>query len=139
MATVDFNAPDIAARIEKLSQNELDNLSFGVILLDHQGTVMFYSATEARQSGYGGSPVGQNFFEVSRCAGRDDFRGEIMRASEAGPVDLEFGWPGDYGDPDRELRIRVQSARPGGFWIFIERDAAPAHRNGALPRRRAAH
>ena len=62
-----------------------------------------------------------------------------MRASEAGPVDLEFGWPGDYGDPDRELRIRVQSARPGGFWIFIERDAAPAHRNGALPRRRAAH
>jgi photoactive yellow protein len=139
MTAVDFNAPDIAARIEQLSQHERDNLSFGVILLDRQGTVLFYSATEARQSGYGGSPVGKNFFEVSRCAGTDDFRGEIMRAADAGPVDLEFGWPGDYGDPDRELRIRVQSARPDGFWIFIERDEAPAHRNGASPQRRAAH
>jgi hypothetical protein len=27
---------------------------------------------------------------------------------EQGPVDLELGWPGDYGDPRRELRIRVQ-------------------------------
>jgi len=40
----------------------------------------------------------------------------------AGPVDLEFGWPGDFGDPKRELRIRVQSSRSGGVWMFIERD-----------------
>ena len=43
---------------------------------------------------------------------------------EAGPVNLEMGWPGDFGDPTRELRIRVQSSRNGGVWLFIERDAA---------------
>lgn len=121
-ATIDFNAPDLAARIEQLSQYELDRLPFGVILLDREGTVLFYSVTEARQSGYAGSPMGQNFFAVSRCMGGEDFRGRIMRAIETGPVDLEFGWPGDYADPTRELRIRVQSSRANGFWIFIERD-----------------
>lgn len=45
---------------------------------------------------------------------------------EEGPVDLEFGWPGDYCDPSRELRIRIQSSRKGGVWMFIERDEAPA-------------
>ncbi|HZQ12454.1 MAG TPA: hypothetical protein VFB31_06560 [Pseudolabrys sp.] len=121
-AGVDFNAADLAARIETLSQHELDNLPFGVILLDHLGTVLFYSATEARQSGYGVSPVGQNLFEISRCLGSDDFRGRLTRAMEEGPVDLEFAWPGDFADPKRELRIRVQSARRGGVWMFIERD-----------------
>lgn len=133
-ATVDFNAQDLAARIEDLSQYDLDHLPFGVILLDREGTVLFYSATEARLSGYAGSPMGQNFFAVSRCAGKDDFRGRIMQAMEKGRVDLEFAWPGDYGDPTRELRIRVQSSRAGGLWLFIERDseacAAPACKAG---------
>ncbi len=123
-ATVDFDAPDLAARVEQLSQFELDHLAFGVILLDRAGTVQFYSATEARLSGYGEIPIGQNLFEISPCLGSDDFRGRIERAREQGPLDLEIAWAGDYGDPNRELRIRVQSSRSGGLWLFIERDDA---------------
>jgi photoactive yellow protein len=121
--TIDFDAPDLAARIEQSSQFELDNLPFGVILLDREGTVLFYSATEARLSGYGEVPLGKNLFAISPCMGSDEFRGRLTRAMEAGPVDLEMGWPGDFGDPTRELRIRVQSSRSGGMWMFIERDA----------------
>lgn len=120
--TIDFNAPDLAARIERLSQFALDRLPFGVILIDGEGKVLFYSETEARQSGYGALPLGQNLFEVSSCMDSDDFRGRIMRARDEGTVDIEFGWSGDFADPKRDLRIRVQSARAGGFWIFIERD-----------------
>lgn len=120
--TVDFDAPDLAKRIEQLSQYDLDRLPFGAILLDGEGIVQFYSQTEARQSGYTGTPLGQNFFTISRCFGTDDFRGRIMRAREEGVVDLEFGWPGDFADPKRELRIRVQSARSGGVWILISRE-----------------
>jgi photoactive yellow protein len=120
--TIDFDAPDLAKRIEALSQYELDRLAFGVILLDREGVVQFYSQTEARQSGYTGAPMGRNFFAISRCFGGDDFRGRIMRAMEEGAVDLEFGWPGDFADRKRELRIRVQSARSGGVWIFISRE-----------------
>ncbi|MCF8477964.1 MAG: PAS domain-containing protein [Pseudolabrys sp.] len=121
-AKIDLDAPDIAAQIEQLSQHDLDHLPFGVILLDPEGIVKFYSATEARLSGYGNSPLGQNFFEVSRCFGRSDFQARIMRAQETPPVDLEMALPGDYSDPKRELRIRVQSARQGGVWLFVQRD-----------------
>lgn len=124
-AKIDFEAPDLARRIEALSASEIDRLPFGVILLDHQGVIQLYSKTEARQSGYGATPVGQNMFEISRCMASDDFRGRIERAAERGPVDLDIGWSGDFADPSRDLRIRVQSAQRGGVWMFIERDAAP--------------
>ena len=118
---VDFDAPDLAARIEQLSQDELDHLPFGVILLDRAGVVLFYSAYESRQSGYG-QPIGKNFFEISRNPSIGDLRKRITAAMEAGPVDLEFGWIGGLGEHERELRMRVQSARRGGVWLFIERD-----------------
>jgi len=123
-ADLDFDAPDLAARAERASLFELDHLPFGVIRIAREGTVQFYSATEARLSGYGEIPLGKNLFEISECFGGDAFRGRIERALEKGPLDLEIGWPGDYAEPRRELRIRVQSARNGGIWMFIERDQA---------------
>jgi photoactive yellow protein len=121
-AAIDFNAPDLAARIESANPSDLDNLPFGVIKLDREGIVRFYSATEARLSGYGLAPLGQNMFDVSSCANREVLRERVMRAMEDGSADLEFAWFGDPVDPRREMRIRIQSARSGGVWICIERD-----------------
>jgi len=45
---VRFDAADLARQIETL---RLDTLSFGVILIDRDGTIAFYSQTEARNSG----------------------------------------------------------------------------------------
>ncbi|HEY1474272.1 MAG TPA: hypothetical protein VGF53_09330 [Pseudolabrys sp.] len=129
-AAIDFDAPDLAARAERASLFELDHLPFGVIRIDRDGTVQFYSATEARLSGYGEIPLGKNLFVISTCLGSDAFRGRIERALEQGPVDLEIGWPGDFDDPLRELRIRVQSSRGGGFWLFIERDDSTLKKAG---------
>jgi photoactive yellow protein len=137
MDDVNFDSPNLATTVEQLSQHDLDRLPFGVILLDREGIVLFYSETEGRLSGYAPrSPLGQNFFEVSRCMGSDAFHGRIVRAMEAGKVDLEIGWSGDFADPNRDLRIRVQSARSGGIWIFIDRDRVGgfAPRTNASPR-----
>ena len=120
--TVDFEAPDLAARVERLSQSQIDQLSFGAILLDTEGVVLFYSAAERRLSGYPGEAVGRNFFEIARCFGKVDLRAQIMRALEEGRVDLEFAMAGDYDDATREMRARVQSARQGGVWLFLQRD-----------------
>jgi photoactive yellow protein len=126
MTAADFDAADLAARLEELSQADLDRLPFGVILIDRDGTVKFYSETEARQSGYGKLPLGQNLFALSPCLSSDDFGGRITRAMEAGPVDFEFGWVGDLADPKRDIRIRVQSSRRGGVWIMMQRDSNPS-------------
>lgn len=126
-ASIDFNAPDIAAQAEEARQSDLDALPYGVIKLDRRGVVKFYSATEARLSGYGVRPFGQNLFDIWKSPNRADLRARVMDAIESGamenaPVDLELAWLGDPVDPKRELRIRVQSARDGGVWMFIERD-----------------
>ena len=120
-AWIDFETPDLAKRIEGLSDDERDSLPFGVIHLDGDGVVLFYSKTEARLSGNPDCPVGLNFYATS-CMGNDAFRGRIVRAQEEGPVDLEIAWPRDYGGVVRDLRIRVQSAADGGVWLCIERD-----------------
>lgn len=119
---VQFDARDLVDQIEQLSQHELDHLPFGVILVDREGVVMFYSKTEALQSGYGKIPLGRNLYEISPCMAANDFRGRINRALEEGAVDLEFGWAGDFADRTRDLRLRVMSSNTDGVWIFIERD-----------------
>ena len=121
-AGVDFNAPDLAARIEALSQHELDNLPFGVVRLDREGTILFYSATEARLSGYGMAPLGKNFFSFGECVGIADLRQRIMGGMESGHVDLDFAWSTEKTDTQRDLSIRVQSASSGGVWLFFGRD-----------------
>ena len=94
------------------------------ISIDRDGTIVFYSQTEARQSGYGEIPIGRNMFEISPCMANNDFQGRIKRAMDEGPVDLEFGWAGDFADPTRDLRLRVISSSNNGIWIFVERDSA---------------
>lgn len=119
---IDFDAPDLAVRIERLSESQIDRLPFGVVRLDAEGLILLYSATEARQSGYGSQPVGMNFFDVTRCSSMNDVHTQIVRGQEEGHVDLEFALPGDYEDPLRGVRLRVQSARQGGVWMFMQRD-----------------
>ncbi len=122
---VRFDAADLVKHIERLSRYQLDNLPFGVILIDREGTIMFYSQTESKKSGYGEIPIGQNLFAISPCMASNDFQGRIKDALDEAPVDLEFGWSGDFDDPTRDLRLRVLSSSDNnGIWIFIERDAA---------------
>ena len=61
-ASIDFNATDIAVQAEQARQSDLDALPFGVIKLDRQGIVRFYSETEARLSGCNLIPLGQILF-----------------------------------------------------------------------------
>src|ERR1700731_2071647 len=102
---VRFDAVDLARQIETLSQYQLDTLSFGVILIDRDGTIVFYSQTEARQSGYGEIPLGRNLFEISPSMASNDFQGRIKRAMDEGPVGLEFGCLRNFADATDTLRL----------------------------------
>ena len=125
-AAIDFDAPDLAARIARLSPSELQNLPFGVMRMKRDGTLVLYNETEARLSGYNVSAQGQNLYTICARFNGDEFRGRIERGLDEGHVDFELGWRGDFGDPSRELRIRVQLSDRTSVWIFIERDRAAA-------------
>ena len=122
MPSVDFDAPDLAAQLDALKDSERDALPFGVILVDHQGIIRFYSATETRYAQYPGEKIGQDFFAMAKRSAKDELWNSIQRAMDKGPVDLEFGWAGDHIDQKRQFRLRVQSSNTGGVWLCFERD-----------------
>ena len=120
--TIDMDA--LAEVVERLPKEAIDALPFGAIRLDESGQVTFYSAAEAKLSGYGSRPaLGKAFFvEMAPCMDTPAFRGRIERAKAVGKYDLEFGWVGDFSDRSRELRVRIRPASDGGCWIFIQRE-----------------
>jgi photoactive yellow protein len=122
-ATPDFDEPLLAKAVERLSQEEVHALPFGVIRLDNEGTVTFYSDTERRLSRYPRDVVGYRFFtDIAPCMNNAAFRGRIEQAIDAGRLDIRFAYIGDFPSPDLELGVRVQSATSGGCWIFTKRD-----------------
>jgi photoactive yellow protein len=122
----EFTAPKLAAAIAMLSPEQINSLPFGVIALDQEGLVRFFSKTEATLSGYRSRPAfGRMFFtDVAPCMDNGTFKGRIDKARQAGPIDICFSFIGDFNDPERELTVRVQSAKDGGIWIFIQRSLA---------------
>ncbi len=116
---VEFEAADLVARVEKLTQAELDALPFGAVEMDREGKVFSYNKSQERIAGYT-VPIGGNLFEVSRSPSKDELKARIKRAVEEGPVDLDFAWIG--GSSHREVRLRILSSRRGGVWMFVEAD-----------------
>ena len=125
-ASVDFDATDLAAQLDALGDRERDTLPFGVILLDRDGIIRFYSVTEQRYSKITGQKIGLNFFDIAKRSMKDELWNSIRRALEGGgPVDLDFGWAGDHVDQKKQYRLRVVSAKNGGVWLAFERDEPP--------------
>ena len=119
-----FDTPQLARTVEALPEAALDLLPFGAIRVDGAGIIRVYSGAERRLSGSGDRPrLGLDFFAgVAPCMDNPRFRGRIDKAMAAGRLDLEFGWTGDFTDAARSLRVRVQSATAGGYWIFMLRE-----------------
>lgn len=120
---VSFDDPELPARLDAMTDEQLHRLPFGVIGLDQEGKVRFYSDTEARQSGAAPRTFGgMHFFEtVAPCMNNEEVRGRIEHALSEGNLDLEIGHTGDFSDPHRFLRIRAMSCQKGGLWLAHQR------------------
>jgi photoactive yellow protein len=118
-----FDTPQLAQAIERLTPDQIDELPYGVIQLDAHEIVVLLNKTEARQSGYENRPGrGRDFFtDVAPCMNNRFFKGRIDAAKRAGTLDIGFSFVGDFADAERELEVRIQSSRDGGYWIFNRR------------------
>jgi len=118
-----FDDPELAFKLDSLSDQELNALPFGVVKLDRELRVRFFSETEARLSGFGVRPVlDLSFFdEVAPCMATSGPRAAAERALADGTLDLELGHTGDFSDPKRLLRCRIVSAADRGLWFAIAR------------------
>lgn len=119
---IDFDEPRLAESVEKLLPEAVNALPFGVVRLDSDGKVVFFSEAERRLSGFRAETLGRSFFaEIAPCMNTSKFSGRIEAAMATGRLDLAFGHVGDFADISRVLDVRVQSASSGGCWIFLKR------------------
>jgi photoactive yellow protein len=126
VSNIQFDDDQLARQLDAMGEAERHTLPFGVILLDAEGVVRFYSETEARLSGRGQRrTVGLPFFQrIAPCMDTESFKGRIDAALRAGTLDIEIGHTGDFSDPSRRIRVRAMSAAGGGIWLAHDRSDA---------------
>ncbi len=69
MLEVGFDAANLLEVLEGASFQDIDELAFGLVVMDRAGDVVFYNADEAARAGLSADRViGRNFFEsVGPC------------------------------------------------------------------------
>jgi photoactive yellow protein len=118
-----FDDADLAARIEAMSDEQIDALPFGTIRIDADGVVRHYSQREAALSGFGPrNAIGLDFFaRMAPCMDSPLVRGRIEQALAGRTLDIRMNHVGDFADRRRPLELRAVSATQGGFWLFLRR------------------
>ena len=122
--TVVFELDDIENVLAKLDPEEIDGLAFGVIQLDEEGKILYYSVAEGRIANREPSQVvGKNFFnEVAPCSKRPEFYGRFLEGVKSGHMDVVFEYIFDYKMNPTRVRVRMKkSETKGEYWLLVRR------------------
>jgi photoactive yellow protein len=118
-----FGSNDTANAFARLSEQELDAISFGVIQIDETGRILMFNATESGIAGIEKkAAIGKNFFtEVAVCTNESGFRGRFDAGVKAGALDILFEWHLAGPDLPRILVHLTKAARGNRYWICTKR------------------
>jgi photoactive yellow protein len=119
-----FGKDDIDNSLSKLSGKQIDELAFGAIQLDGQGTILRYNEAEAQITGRDARAViGANFFrDVAPCTNTARFKGVFDAGVRANNLNTMFEYVFDYKMTPTKVKIHMKKAiSDGSFWIFVKR------------------
>ncbi len=110
-------------RVDDLSDAELDALSFGVIALDAEGTVLRYNLYESRLARLDRNQVvGRNFFtDVAHCARTEAFEGRFRDFSSqaaAGQI-VRFDFVFDFKFGAQSVIVELIRAADAPRWYLL--------------------
>ncbi|HEX8613999.1 MAG TPA: photoactive yellow protein [Telluria sp.] len=122
---IKFEQDDIANVLSTLSEEQIDNLAFGMITLDRNGTILQYNAAEGAITGRDPKEaVGRNFFdEVAPCTKTPEFHGRFVNGARSGDLNVFFEYTFDYNMTPTRVRVHMKNA-PGStdkFWVLVKR------------------
>jgi photoactive yellow protein len=125
------------SRLDQLRDADLDELGFGVIALDGDGTVLRYNQYESRLARLDRNQVlGRSFFEeVAPCTKTADFEGRFRRYVQEGTTRPErFPYVFDFKFGAQE--VTVELVRPSAlerYYLLINRVRVAAPRPEGRP------
>lgn len=124
MEQVRFAQEDIENTLAKMDDKELDNLAFGAIQLDAEGTILSYNLAEGEITGRNPQEVvGKNFFtEVAPCTQSEEFYEQFKKGVREGNLNTLFEYTFDYKMQPTKVKVHMKKALSGGnYWIFVKR------------------
>jgi len=124
METVRFGSDDIENQLQKMSDQDLDQVAFGAIQVDGNGKILQYNAAEGDITGRDpGQVVGKNFFkDVAPCTDTDEFYGRFKEGVKSGNLNTMFEYTFDYKMTPTKVKVHMKKALSGdSYWIFVKR------------------
>ncbi len=130
------------ARLESRTDEQLDELPFGVVALSPEGKVLRFNLAESRLARLDRFTVfGRNFFgDVAPCTATPEFQGrfaQLVASGEPGPV--RFPYVFDFAFGAQEVEVEVLRGAPERYYLLINRrrffePRAPGVRRTPAPR-----
>lgn len=116
-----FASEAVRSRLDGLSADQLDELSFGAIELDDLGVVLSYNRREAEIAGLDPSAViGRHFFkQIAPCTNNEMFRGPFDRGVREGRMNLLFDFTFTYRLDPTEVRIHLHRSGSKN-WVLVQ-------------------
>lgn len=128
-STVDDASVDIFA-LDSYDDAQLDDLRFGVICLDAEGTIHRYNLAEARLARLDRSRVlGRDFFrKVAPCTATPEFEGRFRAFLQSQEPRLAFPFVFDFKFGAQNVTVELVRAQAPGASISVSIDWALARR-----------
>jgi photoactive yellow protein len=111
-----------ARKIDQMSNGELEQLPFGAIRLDRNGTVLSYNAAEAKLTGRDPNRViGRNFFtQVAPCTNVQGFAGRFREGVAQKKMHVIFPYRFDFEMAPRDVTVTLfYSEQTESAWVFV--------------------
>ncbi len=111
--------------VNRVDESKLDELPYGLVVLDREGRVLLYNETESRLTGFARSRVtGRNFFrEVAPCTAVKEFEGlfkEFVAGRRGRTVFFDFAFYFSAGTQNVTIALAA-GRRPGQTNVMMMR------------------
>lgn len=126
----------LAPFLDRLTDEEMDSIPYGIVQLDLEGRVVSYNKAEAENVGARRRPIGQRFFtDVAPSADVPEFFGRFQEAVRTQRLDETFGFTYSCALMPRRVMVRLYfSTRTNSVWLFVAKpDGNPFDRVPSSP------
>ncbi|TAL54383.1 photoactive yellow protein [Pandoraea sp.] len=121
---VAFGKNDIENTLGRMSDAQLNDLSFGAVEVDATGKILKYNATEGAITGRDPKAmIGKNFFrDVAPCTNRAAFKGLFDAGVRDGNLNTLFEYVFDHQMKPTKVKVHMKKAiSTDSYWIFVKR------------------
>jgi photoactive yellow protein len=122
--TIVFGQEDIENVLKDMSESQIDQLAFGAVEIDRNGTILKFNTTEASITGRRKEDmIGKNFFDdIAPCTKTESFYGRFLEGVKNGELNVIFEYIFDYNMAPTKVKVHMKKAVLNDtYWIFVKR------------------